>query len=202
MKNYHIYLGLVLLAVVPLRGNVMPAPNTLSYGASNLWLKHAEAAAEADAKAKEIAEDKEFAKLGDELNTLGWQYYHDKNYAKAVKAFSAAAKGGHDKGMCSLGEMYALGTGLPKDNFEAARWFYRSAKKNYAPAQYRIGLMLSRGVGVPKDLVQAHVWLNLAGANGIEKATDDLELLEKKMTDSQKETAMEFGRQAFAKYRP
>jgi TPR repeat protein len=59
--------------------------------------------------------------------------------------------------------------------------------------------MYRLGVGVPKDLVQAHVWWNIAGANGNEEAKKNLAIVEKKMTDTQKEKAMDLARELFAK---
>ena len=59
--------------------------------------------------------------------------------------------------------------------------------------------MYYKGTGVPKDLVQAHVWWNIAGAKGHENAKKNLAVVEKEMTDSQKEKAMDLARELFAK---
>jgi hypothetical protein len=59
--------------------------------------------------------------------------------------------------------------------------------------------MYQQGNGVPKDLVLAHVWFNIAGAAGDEEAKNALAILEKQMTDTQKEKAMDLARELFAK---
>ena len=55
------------------------------------------------------------------------------------------------------------------------------------------------GEGLPKDLVQAHVWWNIAGAAGSKSAKKDLVMVEKQMTDTQKEKAMDLARELFLK---
>ena len=104
-----------------------------------------------------------------------------------------------------MGECYAddaSSDGIPLDFAEAVKWFRKAAEQGRAKAQYNLGLMYDKGEGVPKDLVQAHVWWNIAGANGHENAKKNLGIIEKQMTDSQKEKAMDLARELFAKLPP
>ncbi|MSU46645.1 MAG: sel1 repeat family protein [Lacunisphaera sp.] len=98
-----------------------------------------------------------------------------------------------------LGIMYEFGEGVPKDDAEAVKWYRKAADQGHAAAQSNLGVSYANGTGVPKDLVQAHVWWNIAGAKGYEKAKENLAIVEKGMTDSQKEKAMDLARELFAK---
>ena len=99
----------------------------------------------------------------------------------------------------SLGLMYDLGTGVPKDYAEAMSWYRKAADQGNAHAQYYLGVMYAKGRGVPKDLVQAHVWWNIAGARGDETAKKDCANIEKEMTPEQQAEAMKLARELFAK---
>ena len=98
-----------------------------------------------------------------------------------------------------LGLMYVTGTGVPKDAVEAVKWYRLAAEQGFAYAQYNLGNMYNRGEGVPKDLVQAHMWWNIAGAKGNESAKKNLAIIEKQMTDSQKEKATDLARELFGR---
>jgi TPR repeat protein len=122
-----------------------------------------------------------------------------KNSAEAVKWYELAARLGHNAtAQYNLGVMYANGTGVPKNNIIAAEFFEKAAVQGLGDAQYRLGVMYANGVGVPKDLVQAHVWLNLSGVSGNDRAKNKLAMVQKEMTDSQKEQAMVEARELFA----
>lgn len=48
-----------------------------------------------------------------------------------------------------LGEMYANGMGVAKDEAEALRWFTMAAEQGVASAQMRVGEMYLNGMGTP-----------------------------------------------------
>ena len=75
----------------------------------------------------------------------------------------------------------------------------KKTEQGEALAQFNLGLMYDNGTGVPKDLVQAHMWWNIAGAKGHENAQKNLSIVEKQMTDSQKEKATDLTRELFAR---
>ena len=62
----------------------------------------------------------------------------------------------------SLGEAYAFGREVAKDEREAVQWYRRSAQQNYAAAQLKLGAAYVLGAGVPRSLVEAYMWLSLA----------------------------------------
>ena len=122
-----------------------------------------------------------------------------KDSAEAEKWLRKAADQGNAAAQTNLGLMYANGEGVPKDSAEAVKWYRKAADQGFAGAQYNLGLMYANGDGVPKDLVQAHVWWNVAGASGNADAKKALVIVEKQMTDTQKEKAMDLARELFAK---
>ena len=65
------------------------------------------------------------------------------------------------------------------------KWYRKAADQGDAAAQYNLGVMYKNGRGVLEDYVQAHAWLNLAAAQGHEKAPKGKDLLRGKMTREQ-----------------
>ena len=140
------------------------------------------------------------------LFNLGEIYRHGngvpKDRAEALKWYRKAADQGNMYAQNVMGSSYRHGEGVPKDSAEAFKWYHKSANQGGLFAQYDIAKMYAEGEGVPKDLVQAHAWWNIAGANGYEDAKKNLAIIEKEMTDSQKEKAMDLARELFAKLPP
>jgi TPR repeat protein len=117
---------------------------------------------------------------------LGAMYYSGegvaKNDAEAVKWFRKAADQGDAGAQTSLALMYDNGEGVPKNDAVAVKWYRRAADQGDAGAQLNLGVMYYKGEGVPKNDVEAYFWWNLAAAGGIKKATDNRDIVEKKMT--------------------
>src|SRR5689334_12901627 len=65
-----------------------------------------------------------------------------------------------------LGEIYADGDGVPRNDEEAFNWYRAAAEQGHALAQYKLGLMYKEGRGVTKDYVEAYMWLDLAAGRG------------------------------------
>ena len=120
-------------------------------------------------------------------------------FAESLDETRKKAEAGDATAQFNLGVMYANGDGVPTDMTEAVKWFRKSSEQGNAMAQAKLGVMYVDGDGVPKDIVQAHAWLNIAGANGDEDAKKLLVIIEKQMTDSQKEKAMDLARELFAR---
>jgi TPR repeat protein len=55
--------------------------------------------------------------------------------------------------------------------------------------------MYHNGEGVPRDYVQAHMWFSIAGENGIEEVTRNLDIVTKKMTSTQVADAQRLARE-------
>jgi TPR repeat protein/SpoVK/Ycf46/Vps4 family AAA+-type ATPase len=67
---------------------------------------------------------------------------------------------------CVLGERYAQGEGVRKDEEEAARWFLRSAEQGNAEAQRYLAFAFLHGRGVKEDIAEGIRRLRLAAEAG------------------------------------
>jgi hypothetical protein len=85
----------------------------------------------------------------------------------------------------NLGNLYANGEGVPKNDAEAVKWYRLAADRGYAIAQVSLGNMYGKGAGVPKNDAEAYFWWNLAAAQGIEQAKNNRDIIEKEMTREQ-----------------
>lgn len=65
-----------------------------------------------------------------------------------------------------LGEKYALGKGMRRNDKIAAELFQLSAEQGNAEAQYKLGVMLDRGLGLPLDSITALKWYAEAAKQG------------------------------------
>lgn len=63
---------------------------------------------------------------------------------------------------CSLGECFAFGEGVPKDNYKAVPWFRRAADRGHAKAQSYLGRCYSTGGGVDVNHELAAQWFRRA----------------------------------------
>ncbi|HEY9099793.1 MAG TPA: tetratricopeptide repeat protein [Thiobacillus sp.] len=82
---------------------------------------------------------------------------------------SRAAQGDAEAQL-KLGQRYAEGDGVIKDDKEAAKWFALAAKQGLAEAEYHYGLMLLRGRGVVQDYRAAFNWIEKPAKRGYAKA--------------------------------
>ena len=74
----------------------------------------------------------------------------------------------------NLGDMYALGEGVPEDDAQAVSWYRKAAEQGFAEAQYNLGVMYVNGTGVPEDDAQAVSWYRKAAEQGHAKAQYNL----------------------------
>lgn len=108
-----------------------------------------------------------------ELFQIADAYYFGKkgvsiNYSEALRWCRLAVDGGRYEAAYMLGNMYAAGEGVPKDDVEAARWYHKTAEMDFCPwdAWYKLGLIYRDGIGVPKDSEKAWDWLDQAARKG------------------------------------
>ena len=78
------------------------------------------------------------------------------------------------------------------------KWYRLSAEQGDAEAQNNIGFMYNRGLGVLQDYLRAHMWFNLAASNGAEKATENRDIVAKKMTPADISKAQDLARKCLA----
>jgi TPR repeat protein len=95
-----------------------------------------------------------------------------KNLAEAAAWYRKAADQDLPEAEAELGTCYLEGTGVPKNIPEGLRLIRNAAERGFGPAQNALGLCYLKGNGVTKDYVQAYKWLNLASAQGDERADD------------------------------
>ena len=113
---------------------------------------------------------------------------------QVLKVFLVAEKG-NAAAQLNLGDMYANGRGVLKDDAEAARWYRLAAEQGVAAAQFNLGAIYATGEGVLKDSVLAHMWSNIAGANGDARARKVRDILERDMTRAEVGRATELARE-------
>ena len=97
---------------------------------------------------------------------LGWWIPTD-DVATVITANSGAnydqitqrAERGDHEAELQMGLRYADGSGVIKNDKEAARWLEKAARGGKAEAQYRYGLALLEGRGVVQDYKAAFYWI-------------------------------------------
>ena len=114
-----------------------------------------------------------------------------RNYKEAVKLYSEAEAAGLAEAGLGLARMYARGAGYPKDLTLALTKALDVAKKGIPDAQSFVGQLYqgddfsesgSRSKGLPPNLKLAYMWLNIAAAEGNEKARQIRDRLSEKMS--------------------
>lgn len=86
--------------------------------------------------------------------------------AQTLEELSKKATAGDVATQVKLGDMYALGNGVPRSMPSAAKWYRLAADAGNAEAQTKLAMMLEIGFGVPKDPKQAMELFQKASANG------------------------------------
>ncbi len=89
----------------------------------------------------------------------------------------------------ALGEMYAKGSGVPRDYAQAVQWYRKAAEQGYVTAVFCLGVSHDYGTGMPKDDIEAYKWYDLASAlseGTVQKlSAEDRDLVAKWMTRAQ-----------------
>ena len=90
------------------------------------------------------------------------------DYAAELKITRPLALKGEAWAQSFLGDSYANGTGVAKNDAEAVKWYRLAAGQGSAIAQYNLGNMYNKGRGVVQDYAEAVKWFRLAAAQGDE----------------------------------
>lgn len=77
----------------------------------------------------------------------------------------------------TLGNMYRLGEGVPKDAAKAFEWTQKAAEQGDARAQGALGSMYEDGEGIPEDAAKAFEWTKKAAEQGDAKAQSILGMM-------------------------
>lgn len=74
----------------------------------------------------------------------------------------------------TLGTMYHLGEGIPRDFAQALKWIQLGAEQGYAHAQYNLGHMYFTGEGVKHAPAVGFKWFHRAAEQGLSDAQYNL----------------------------
>jgi TPR repeat protein len=109
----------------------------------------------------------------------------------------ADAERGDASAQSRLGNMYAIGEGVPENDIEAVKWYRLAAEQGYFAAQSNLGLMYVRGEGVPTNFIKAYAWWSMAAAHGDESASKNKDIVTEKMTSQQIAEAQAYAARCF-----
>lgn len=73
-----------------------------------------------------------------------------------------------------LGERYAYGRGVRRNDEEAIKWFRLAAEQGNAEAQYKLAIMLDKGFGTSTNHTEALVWYKRAADQGHASAENNI----------------------------
>jgi uncharacterized protein len=95
----------------------------------------------------------------------GQAAYRRDDYAEAARLWGQLADQGNARAQFSIGRMYYIGQGVPRDNAKADAWYRKAADQGFDYAQFNLGVAYEDGgLGVPQDYALAHMWFNLASS--------------------------------------
>ena len=103
--------------------------------------------------------------------------------AALIKLKSLASLGDH-RSQFLVGQMYAFGFGVPKDDATAIYWFRKAAilaelgADPAAPAELSVSKSYSQGLGVKADAKESLKWLQRAASGGSKEAALQLQQIE------------------------
>lgn len=95
-----------------------------------------------------------------------------RDYSVAVTKLTPLAHLGDRQAQYLLGQMYAFGWGVAKDDEQAIQWFRKAAMWSdgaadpAAPAEYYVGRSYREGQGVVANEAEAAKWLQRAAQGG------------------------------------
>lgn len=108
------------------------------------------------------------------------------NYKSAMKHLKPLAVLGDSKSQYLIGNMYAFGWGVEKNDFEANKWFVRAGYAQHgeidraAPAQYFVAERFETGKGLASaNIHEAMKWYKMSAKGGYAPAKIKLQLLNK-----------------------
>lgn len=96
----------------------------------------------------------------------GQKAFAEQRWPEALSYLGRAAEQGSAKAQSMLGNMYAKGSGVTKDDSEAMRWYRKAAEQGDANSQLIVGLRYAMGIGVSRDDMEALNWYRKSAAQG------------------------------------
>jgi TPR repeat protein len=104
-----------------------------------------------------------------------------EDYSTALRRLKPLASVGDSRAQYVLGEMYALGLGVPEDDSKAIYWFRRAAIGSNgeadpaAAAELAVAKNYAQGIGVRVDADQSLKWFHRAADGGSKEAAAELD---------------------------
>jgi len=92
--------------------------------------------------------------------------FERSDFKKALTIFRPLAEQGNAHAQYRLGDLYAVGLSVRKDDVEAVNWYCKAAKQSHPRAQYTLSAMYDFGRGIPVDHGKATAWLRRAAEQG------------------------------------
>jgi TPR repeat protein len=83
-----------------------------------------------------------------------------------VASLQAKAQVGDADAQVQLGQAYEGGSGVRRNDEEAAKWYRKAANQGNQAAEVAFGILLWTGRGVPEDKAQAVTWYRKAARQG------------------------------------
>ena len=114
------------------------------------------------------------SRISQKMFNLGYVYYSEEDYQKALFWFERAADQGNAFAQHNLAVMYDTGEGVAKDYKKAVYWFEKAADQGVAVAQFSLGSMYNNGQGVAKNYQKAFYWYQKSANQGLVTAQYNL----------------------------
>ena len=117
------------------------------------------------------------ASAGDGQADLAYGAFQRGYYLTALKFATARAEKGDPQAMTLIGEIYANGLGVARDESKAAHWYKLAADRGDADAMFALAMLNFSGRGVPRNQKTGIDLLEKASKRGQTLAEYDLGLL-------------------------
>jgi uncharacterized protein len=108
---------------------------------------------------------------------LAYGAYQRGYFLTALQYATDDALKGNPQSMTLLGELYANGLGVPRDDQKAADWYKLAAARGDRNAMFALAIFALQGRAGPRDRAQSAKWLAAAAKLGHPEAAYDLALL-------------------------
>jgi TPR repeat protein len=108
------------------------------------------------------------------------------NYNEAFGWFFLSADQGNILANYALGNAYLKGEGINKNYLLAFKSYKYAGLRGHPMARLNIGNMYFNGLGIKRNYPKAYLWWRFAQDQNANGASENIEMLEKKMNNSEK----------------
>ena len=109
----------------------------------------------------------------------------ERNLARAVGLYQAAARQGFAEAQYRLGRLYRDGDGVKMNLPVAIKWLELAAQNGNPAAQNSLGRQYADGVGVKQDDIEALKWISLSASQNNSEASENQQIITQRMTVEQ-----------------